>query len=303
MSARLWHLALLALGVWGGSTAVIFIRLSHLPAEVLSAWRLLLAALMLYPFALQASRRASPAARRPAFFATLLPGLGLAAHFISWTHGARMTSASQATLIVNMTPLAMPFVLLFVARERVNRGEWLGTAIALCGLFVLLAPRLENNSGSLAGNLVCFASMLCSAIYLGLGRLSRHDGSIWLYLVPVYFWAGVACLAASLHRHAAQLIPAASEWLWLIALAVIPTIIGHGLLNKSVRTLGAQAVSVCNLGQSAFASVMAWLVFQEKPSVTFYPAAILIAIGAIITARSLPSATGTTRAQPQEAVP
>ncbi len=303
MSTKFWQLALLTLGVWASSTAVIFIRLSHLPAEVLCAWRLLLAALLLSPFAWSAIRCTHLRARRPAIFATLLPGLALAAHLISWTYGARMTNASQATLIVNMTPLAMPFILLFVARERINRGEWFGTVLALCGLLVLLVPRLEMSSGSFFGNFVCFASMLFSAIYLGLGRLSRHDGSIWLYLVLVYFWAGLACLLASLLRHAAQIIPPRTEWLWIFALVLVPTIIGHGLLNKSVRTLGAQTVSVCNLGQSAFASLMAWLLFQERPSMTFYPAAVLIALGAIITAHSLPQQNGKAATQADEAAP
>lgn len=279
---------LLILGIWACSTAVIWIRLSDVQPLLLSGWRLVLSALILTPLAWKAWKQASPEQRRHAFLGTLVPGLALAAHFISWTFGARMTEAARATLVVNMTPVAMPFLLWLVNREHVNRGEWTGTLIALGGVLMLTLPRLESGLAATAGDWVCLGSMILIALYLVLGRRNRAKGAFWLYLVPVYTWAGLFCLLVALPFHASEMIPAAPQWIWLLALAVIPTIVGHGLLNYALRHTGAQQVSVFNQTQFLFAALTAFFVFGEIPALIFYPAALLIVIGSWITAKSLP---------------
>ena len=55
----------------------------------------------------------------------------LAAHFITWAYGARMTLTAQASLIVNLAPVAIPFFLHWLLRERINCREILGTGLAL----------------------------------------------------------------------------------------------------------------------------------------------------------------------------
>jgi drug/metabolite transporter (DMT)-like permease len=279
----------LLLGTFACSTAVIWIRLSATPPLLLAGWRLLLSALLLAPFACRAWKTATPEHRRHSLWGTLLPGAILALHFILWTQGARMIEAARATLIVNMMPVAMPFVLWMISRERVNRGEALGTAVALAGVLLLTVPKLKAATGVAAGDWVCFAAMLCIAVYLGFTRRYRDRGSFWLYLVPVYSWAALFCLAVALPWHGHEMLPPAREWIWLAALAVIPTLVGHGLLNFSLRHVGGQQVSVCSQSQFLFSAVMAFFLFGEVPDLLFYPAALLIVAGSILTARAMPS--------------
>lgn len=63
-------------------------------------------------------------------------------------------------------------------------------------------------------------------------------------------------------------------------LAVIPTILGHSILNYSLKHFRGQVVSIINGLQFVFAAVMAYLIFAEAPHLVFYPTALLIAIGA-----------------------
>ncbi len=75
---------------------------------------------------------------------------------------------------------------------------------------------------------------------------------------------------------------------WLVALALIPTVLGHSLLNFSLKHISGQSVSVCNLGQFIFAGSMAWLWFGEIPHGGFYPAALLVIAGAVTVALAMP---------------
>jgi drug/metabolite transporter (DMT)-like permease len=255
----------------------------------LSSFRLLGAAVLLFPMFERARRRHAGRFGTAEFRRTVVPGLVLAAHFVSWVVGARMTLAANASLIVNMVPLAMPFLLYFVAAERIRRAELLATALGLTGIVVLSAN--DFRSGELVGDLVCFVSMLLFALYLALGRRNRDIPSIWLYVVPLYAIAGLACLTVGAGRLRSALEFPVREWLLLLALAVVPTILGHSLLNGAMKHFRGNVVSVCNVGQFVFAAVSAWVVFGELPKPAFWPAALLVVAAAVIALRGTARAT------------
>src|SRR5690606_19004938 len=98
------HIAGLLLGVFACSTAVIFIKSSEMNAIWLSAARLLGSALFLTPLWLRERRTARTAGAPILTFrqTSPWPGIFLAAHFIAWILGARMTPAANSTLIVNL---------------------------------------------------------------------------------------------------------------------------------------------------------------------------------------------------------
>jgi drug/metabolite transporter (DMT)-like permease len=53
-------------------------------------------------------------------------------------------------------------------------------------------------------------------------------------------------------------------WLFFLALAVVPTLIGHGLVNRSLRLVPAPTVGLFMLGEPVAAGVMAYLYFDER---------------------------------------
>lgn len=265
------------------SLAVIFIKASTVDPVLLSSFRLLGAALLLSPLFERERRRHRERFGWVSFGRSIVPGLVLAAHFVSWAIGARMTLAANASLIVNMVPLAMPFFLFFVAGERIARIELVATALGLSGVVILSAGDVA--SGDVAGDLVCFFSMLLFALYLALGRRNRDIPSIWLYVVPLYAIAGLACLVAGAARLPTVSSFAMREWWLLLALAVVPTIFGHSLLNAAMKHFRGNVVSVCNVGQFVFAGVSAWAVFGEIPKYAFWPAALLVVLAAVIALR------------------
>lgn len=285
MRAALW----LFLGVFACSTSVILIKKSALDPAWLSALRLLLAALLLFPLFLRARARHRGEWAPSDALRSLPPALALAAHFVTWVVGARATLAANASLIVNMVPLAMPFLLAALAHERIRRAELVGTALGLGGVVVLTASELRSGGAHLTGDLTCFVSMLFFALYLALGRRNRHLPSIWLYVAPLYAAAGALCLLVAALRGGPAALDA-REVLLVLGLAVVPTIVGHSLLNLSLRRLPGATVSVCNLAQFLFAGVLAWVLFGELPRPAFWPASLLIIAGAVIALRARPAA-------------
>ena len=290
---------LLGPGVFSLSTAVIFVKLSDLPPAALASGRLLLGAALLVPFMLVERRRPGGAALLARARRTLPAAALLAAHFVVWFVGVRLTTAANATLVVNLSPVAMPFALYLLVGERVTRREIAGTALAVAGVGALAAGSARLEAGGLAGDLVCVAGMVLAVGYLVLARRNNRPAEgaaegaaggpvdIFGYLVPLYAMAGLITAAWALATgEAAAIVAGSHNWpreaLLVVALALIPTAIGHSVLNYAMIHLRGQLVAVASLGQVVFATLLAVPVLGEVPAWPFYPACALIGAGALV---------------------
>ena len=283
------HGVILCVGLLACSTSVIFIKLTTMHPVLLSAFRLAVAVVVLLPLYMRDARRLDDGPALPRLLRTIVPGLLLGMHFVTWIIGARMTPVVNSTLIVNMVPMVTPALLLVFVSERVNRREWLGTMIAIGGASLLCLHDYRFAPKNFAGDAMCFGSMLLFAGYMVLGRRNRDFPSIWLYVVPVYFWAGLACFAASF----AFVDPFAGghtgRELWLATcLGLVPTVIGHSAMNHSLKHFRGQLVSVASLSQTILAGILAFLLLSEVPHVLFYPAALMVAAGVAVTVMGTP---------------
>lgn len=289
----IWKIIILAIGVYAGSTAVIMIKLCpNIPPILLSAWRLLLAAVALSPLFIRDLRRHRGSFGRRHVSRTILPALGLGIHFIFWNMGARLTPAANASLIVNMVPVVMPFLLFLMIRERINRLEMIGTGLAVIGMGLLGAADFRLSVDYVKGDLLCLLSMLFLAYYMALGRKNRDFPSIWLYVVPLYAIAGVVCLgaAAVLEKPVESFYKMnGMDVLMILGLVLVPTVIGHSFINLSMRYMRGQVVSVSCLSQFVFGGIMGYCWLNEPLDWLFIPISAILVAGAVIALWSTPT--------------
>lgn len=280
-----FHFLVLVIGVFSCSTAVIFIKISSEHPLLLAAYRLLIAALVLTPFFVREMKRQKGSYSVRQLSRSLLPGIALAFHFITWIVGARMTLAANATLIVNMVPAVMPFFLFFLSREIVKVYEVVGTGFALFGITLLGLTDIYVNRTTFLGDVLCLISMFLFTFYLALSRKNRDVQSIWLYIVPLYYTAGlfsfmVGSFFVNPFKHYTTV-----NILSIVGLGILPTVFGHSILNYSMKHFRGQLVSVVNLGEFIFATLMGYFILGETPSSMFYVAGILVVTGALFVVR------------------
>lgn len=309
---------LLLIGVVSCSLAIVFIKESAVDPLLLSGLRLAGAAAILSPlFAIDWWRHRKTVTWRH-FRDAAIPGVLLALHFASWITGARMTPAANSTLIVNVVPLVTPLLLWLIVGERLSRTELAATVVTLLGVAVLFVTDFQASGAHFRGDAVCFGSMLLLAGYLTLARRYRHHPTVWLYLVPLYASAALLCLIAGSfiaaapggflsvgHNGAVAAAPGSGwagfgsrwaaidwsvEWRWIAALTVIPTVIGHSLINNAMRHLPGQTVSLLVMTQFLSAAIVAYLWLGEVPGWSFYPAAAAVLTGGLMVAFAKPPA-------------
>jgi drug/metabolite transporter (DMT)-like permease len=276
----------LSLAVLFVSFGAILVRLAAAPALAVAFFRVALAALLLAPFAARHARESWPALGRRRALLLLSAGVALALHFATWIASLSYTSIASSVLLVNTAPLFTLALSRFFLRERIAPIVLLATPIALAGAALIALADWTGSPGSLRGNLLALAGAATLAVYQVIGRGLRRALPLDAYVLAVWSTAALALapLARTLGAPFGGFAP--RTWLALLALAVVPTLGGHGLVNKSLRSLPAPTVGLFLLGEPLGASVLAFLVFGERPGAwTLAGGAIVMAALALVVSR------------------
>lgn len=279
---------ILLFGVFCCSTSVLFIKIGSTDPVVLSAYRLLGSGILLAPLAIWAWKKAGRPKMRPLLRRGVVPGIFLAFHLVTWIVGARLTSSANATLLVNMVPVLMPLLLFLSVGERINKFEGTGTLLSMAGVAVLAIGDFHLAPEYALGDTICFLSMIFYSFYLLYGRKNKDLPSIYIYVVPVYLMAGALCLTLAGARQLAGMEVVwfghafHTEWVSIIGLTVVNTVVGHSIINWALRSIRGQAVVIINLGQFVFAGILGYIFLSEIPNLSFYQGAVLSIAGALV---------------------
>ena len=192
--ARRFHLApfdglvLLTTLVWGSNYTIVKTALRQIPEFGFNALRLLIAStlfvavLSVYPAPASPERRGLfPTARRfsPREWVSLL-ALAAAGHFLyqlCFLGSVARTSVANSSFIIGTSPVAVSLLSAAVGQERVSRLHWVGAAVSLAGIYLLVGVGASVSRTSVLGDLLMIAGVCCWAVYaVGSGPLlARHS--------------------------------------------------------------------------------------------------------------------------------
>jgi drug/metabolite transporter (DMT)-like permease len=278
--------ALIALAVVCVSFGSIFVRLAAAPALAVAFHRVFLATLLLAPFALSSARRTWPTLTRTQALGLAGAGLALGLHFATWIASLSRTSVASSVLLVNTAPLfTIGFSRAFL-RERVPAAVAVATGVALAGAAIIAAGDWAAGADSLAGDLLALAGAVTLSLYHVAGRGLRDALPLDAYVLAVWGGASLTLLVLLLGAGLPVLVGYPGRTLLaFLALALIPTLAGHGLVNRSLRHLSAPTVGLFMLGEPIGATLLALLLLGERPGPWTLAggAVILVALGIVVT--------------------
>ena len=284
---------LLLFGIACTAFAPFCIRESSLHPVALVAYRCLISAIVLAPLFFYHLRKNPSFDMRELvkgkgiYLAVFLPAFFFFAELVVWNIGVRSAPLVNASMLINLMPLAMPFMLWIVYRVSTTKREKISTGIAMLGLLVLFYTDLNLSTTYLYGDIMCLFGMIFLTAYLCLGKKFAGLPSIFLYIFPLYLVTGLLALISSIVYGVAvggytpaEYIPQDNyQWGVVIGLALIPTVLGHTILNKSMQTLRGQSVAVVNVLHPVFAGIVGYFFYSEVPGGNFFIAAALVFTG------------------------
>ncbi len=294
---------ILIIGVFAISSSAIFIRLAQdeqVPSLVIAAWRTLIAALVLLPFALLQRRTELSRLTRGEWALAVLSGVMLGLHFAAWISSLALTSITSSTVFVATVPLWVALASPFLLGESLSRGLKIGIGLAFVGAVVIglsdvlmldngrivfnLRPT-ANASNPLLGNLLALTGAIAAATYMIIGRRLRQGLSLLSYTTVVYGMAAVTLVTATIIAGQSMFGFSPQVFLLFLAMALIPQLIGHTSFNWALSFLPAAFVSIAAISEPVGASILAILFFQEFPGPAAIVGAILILAGVVMASR------------------
>jgi drug/metabolite transporter (DMT)-like permease len=276
----------LVLAVLLVSVGAILVRLADAPPLAVSFYRMAIASLILWPFAWGDARRSWPAlALRPRLLLAA-SGVALALHFATWIASLSYTSVAASVLLVNTAPLFAIVMSRVFLREKPPLVVQVAVPVAMAGAALIALGERATSPASLFGNLLAVAGAVTLATYQVIGRGLRDALPLKAYMLAVWGTATLtlAGLMAAFATRFGNYPP--RTWLLFVALAVVPTLGGHGLANRALRSLPAPTVGLFLLGEPVIASLLAFAIFGEAPGpATLAGGAVVLAALALVLTR------------------
>lgn len=208
-----------------------------------------------------------------------LAGIFLALHFVSWIASVQFTLISHALVLSSTHPVWALLLSPFILKEK---GGWKAVTAAVLvmgGILLLVGQDWQAGEAQLQGDLLALLAALFITFYLLIARQQRGGADLLPYLIIVYGTASLLLLPVILISGFSLFDYPAQAMFSMLLLAVVPTGIGHSLLNWAARRLEVYKVNFAALGEPLFASLLGFFIFGEVPYGLFYPAAALILLG------------------------
>jgi drug/metabolite transporter (DMT)-like permease len=177
----------------------------------------------------------------------VLAGTILAAHFALFVWGLDCTSLPAAVSLVSLEPLSVVLLAWVLHGIRPAPLEQAGVAVATLGA-VLVSRGAGAGEHRLVGDLLVLGAVVLYGLYISAARAYRGALPAGRYAALVYAVASLVTVAAlwiAPAREGSVVWPAPSHALWaVLALAMIPTVIGHTAVQAAARTTSPAIVAL-----------------------------------------------------------
>jgi drug/metabolite transporter (DMT)-like permease len=253
----------LATGILALGFSALFVRWANVPGPVMGFYRLGLATLFLTPFALRRWKRVIRP--RPALLIfPLLGGLMTSLDHAIWNTSIHYTTAANATLLNNATPIWVALFAWLVFRERLRGLFWLGLVLTLSGAAAVLGSDFIYHPAVGLGDLLAILSSFFYAGYFLVTQRGRQKLDTLSYIWAVGIVASLALLGMSVSLGMPLRGFPPSTYFAFLGAALISQLGGYLSVGYALGHLPASTVSPTMIGQPVVTAVLAFLLLGEK---------------------------------------
>ena len=258
-STQLYLLLTVAL-ISVSSTSLVIRYVATVPALTLAFWRMLLASGFLWIYSLS---------KKPSFLSRtnkkriLIAGISLGLHFSFFFLGVRNTSIANATLLATTGPFFTTLVA-FLKGTKFEKEVYWGLSISTIGLLIVQGQSINLDTKLLYGNFLSLLSGMCIAVTYIFAAKIRKNTENTTYGRTLFLIASITIALLALLTGDDLLSFKKEQFIWLLFLGFVPSILGHNLLNYSIKFLSPTAVASVPLGEPLIASVFGFILFSEE---------------------------------------
>ncbi len=278
------RIALFFVAIFFLSQSGHWVRWSQSPPEVLGFWRLLVASVLIAAWNfrdLHFFSTIQKTSRRSLYFA-LAAGVLFFAHLWAFKYQSHHTSIANGMILFASNPLFTALASMLFFKEKLTTKLLIAYALALAGIFNLVAHQLKFEPQNLDGDLAAIAAAIFYSAYILTSQQARKEMSnndFSLILFPI---AGICFLGLGWVREIPMMPTTIESWIAIFGLAVFSTILGHGLFTYLLKFMNINVMSCGKLLEPVLAAMTAWVLFAEEINVTMIVSFALTASSVLV---------------------
>lgn len=210
-------------------------------------------------------------------------GILFASDIAVWNISIQNSSATQATLLTNLSPIWVGIFSFIFLSFRPRKSFWLGTVIALIGMIVFVGIdtilELKLNAAFFLGIL----SGLLYAVYILVSKNVLAKLEIITFITYSLIFSTVFLFFINLIFGEAFFGFSNGAWISLLVQGIICQLIAWLLISYSIQNMRATRVSLSLLSQAIFATVLAAIFVNEKINPVQIFGSLIILSGIAVT--------------------
>lgn len=209
--------------------------------------------------------------------------VGVALNYMGYFYALKFTTVAAAITVLYTYPAMVVVLAFLVYREPIVRLKII--ALLLCFLGVVLVASGSFSAGLTSDPRGLMFSLLAgasTAVYIVAGKrvLTKYDVRTALFYSFLF-----GSLALNVLRYI-ELGPGLNTsmeiMLVIVAIAVVPTLLGYGVLTYSLRLIEAGRAAITSSIEPAISIYLAYLFLHETPNLTQLAGSVLVIIGALL---------------------
>jgi drug/metabolite transporter (DMT)-like permease len=275
---------LLLLGIIAISTASIFIKLCDAPALIISTYRMVLASLILIPWA-SSNKKVWEGWEKKDVAWLIFSGILLSLHFAFWIASLKYTSVASSVVLVTTHPIFVGIGSWLFLKERLGLNLILGIGLSVIGSGLIGYGDMALSKEALMGDGLALLGALAASGYFLVGRKMRKNQDLLAYIFPVYSTAGLVLIVLSLFFRKPFFGYSSTTYLLFFLLAIVPQLIGHTTFNWALKYLPASMVSITILGEPIGSTILAYFILGEGLTIWKILGGVSIFAGILIALR------------------
>lgn len=271
------------IGVISLSTSAIFVKLSSADAGVIAFYRMFFTFILMLPFAVRPQYwQELKSIHIRDWLYSLIAGICLAFHFILWFESLNYTSVASSTVLVTLQPLFAFIGTAIFFKEKFTFQSIVCGMAAILGSIIISWGDFRISGSALYGDLLAFLACGLITAYFLLGQGIRKRLSLITYTSVVYFISSIVLFLYTIFLNLPLNPYSKLDWTYFLLMAVIPTLLGHSLLNWAIRWLSTSTISMAILFEPVGAAILAYFILFEKIVLTQLVGGMIIIISVLL---------------------
>ena len=278
----IWPYLALVAGILCIAWSALFVRWTDIPGPASAFYRMLIPAVVMVPtWFFDRGPRVNLRTLTIIAVGGVFFGLDLAFYNTS----ILKTSAANATLLGNNTPIFVGIFAWLIFRQRPKLSFWLGLALAVIGAAVIVSADVSRHVTLGSGDLMAVTAAACFAVYLMATERVRTTTSTTAFLRLAMISSTLFLLVVNLALRVPLSVPPGRSWWALLGLGLVSQLGGYLALTYALGHLPATVTSVTLLAQGPLTAVLAAILLSEPLTAAQILGGTLVLVGIFLANR------------------